>query len=439
MPDPRIIKTPDGTIHKFPSDATDAEISAALNAPPPTARGTVKSRSWIDIGVNALPTIGGAVGGVIGGLGGTVLGTPVGGVVGATGGATLGGATGEAVKQLINRARGKPAPGTPLEAAAQIGKQGAVQGGSQLAGEGLARGASMAAHGLMDFAIRPAPTVAEEFGDIAGTALKERIPVGSVLPGAQKGSNIARSAMRESAGNTRRLLTGAEKAGTTFSARGVASGPVTEMAGEIAKQPLSDSELNQVARMFSEYLDTRGGVNATIKPNDLKDMKQAAQRIAKPIFRALNKGEVVPAGESLKGQFNKAVAQGAQGALETIPGVAQSEGRTQALIGATKAIRRAEVRRLPLVAEIAAPVAGAVAGGARSAMGGDARSAATGATEGITAAMLTRALLSPRSTSRMALGLTEPAIQQVLQQMPRGAVYSLLQQLTEGDQAPTAR
>lgn len=428
MPD-RIVKTPDGKIQRFPADATDAEISAALNLPPASARGN-HPRSWLDVAVDALPAAGGAVGGIVGGIGGTVAGLGVGGVPGAVGGAALGGGAGEAARQLINRFRGAEAPATPLQAATGIATEGGVQGASELAGAGLMKGASMAAHGLMDFAIRPAPTVAEEFGDIAGTALKERLPVGRVLPASARGSSIAREALRDASGETRGLLTAAEQAGTTFSPGAIARGPVTELVGQIAKQPLSESELNQVSRLFSEYVNTQPD---QMSPNALKDMKQAAQRIAKPIFKALNSGNAVPAGESLKANFNKAIADGAKEALETIPGVGASEARTQALIGATKAIRRAEVRRLPLIAETAAPLAGAMVGGAHGLMADDARGTAEGAGKGIGVALLTRALLSPRSTSRAALGLTTPMIQQTLRQMPRAAVYALLDQVTGSD------
>lgn len=46
----RQVKTPDGVVHNFPDDATDQEISEALNAPPATGRTTEdgKARSWID-------------------------------------------------------------------------------------------------------------------------------------------------------------------------------------------------------------------------------------------------------------------------------------------------------------------------------------------------------------------------------------------------------
>jgi hypothetical protein len=301
--------------------------------------------------VDALPAVTGGAGGLIGGLGGTAFGFGFGGIPGGVGGAALGGAAGEAAKQLINRMRGVEAPATAGEAAMNIGREGLVQGGSELLGGAAMKGGKMAAHGLMDMAISPAPTLAKEFttaaGDIADTALREKLPVGNIMPGTRKGSNMAQQALRESAGATRQLLTDAGAAGTTFDAQTVARGPVTQLVGDIARQPLSTSELNHIADMFTEY----SGNHNTMTPAMLKDMKQAAQRIAKPIFKALNQGNVVPAGESLKAQFNKAIADGAKDALETIPGVGASEARTQTLIGANKAIRQAEVRRLPLMAE----------------------------------------------------------------------------------------
>lgn len=233
--------------------------------------------------------------------------------------------------------------------------------------------------------------------------------------------------MRESADTTRGLLGDAEHAGVTFGAQEVAQ-PVAGLAADIAKQPLSDSELQHVSRLFMEYMQTQP---QRLKPVALKDMKQAAQRIARPIFRALNRGDVVPAGESIKAQFNRAIAEGAKQQLETIPGVAASEARTQGLIGASKAIRRAEARRLPLVAEIAAPMAGAAVG----AYGGGAE----GAAKGVGVTMLTRALLSPRTTSRAALTLSHDAIQQAVRQMPRGAVYALMEQLEQQHQQQDAQ
>lgn len=429
MPD-RLVDIPDVGVIAFPDTMSESAVNAAAaklyaekHPPPPSLLQRMTTGA-----VDALPAVGGALGGIVGGIGGTVLGTPVGGVAGAVGGATLGGAAGEAARQLVNRARGVDAPASPFAAAAEIGKQAGVQGASEVAGQGVMKGASMAAHGLMDFAIRPAPSVAEEFGDIAGTAIRERIPVGRLTPGSPRGSVLARTMRKESGANTTNLLTAAGNAGKRFTAAGIATGPVTEMAGTIAKQqPLSETELSSVSKMFAEYLDNHAG---DLTPLAVKDLKTGAQGSAKPIFRARNAGNVVPAGESIKANFNEAVASGAKEALETIPKVAESEARTRGLIGVTKAVRRAETRRLPLAAELAAPIVGGIAGGA-SGSGLDGR--ATNAASGVSAAVLTRALLSPRTTSRAALGLTTPAIQQVLRQMPRAAVAALMEKLQKED------
>lgn len=427
---------------------TDDEILAVADDPALVAKFTSEERrrlsrlrpqaqqtqapTLVDRAVNALPTVGGMVGGIAGGIGGTAFGLGVGGAPGAIGGAALGGAAGEGFRQVANFMRGVPSPTTATDAAVQMGKAGLREGASEAAGQGLVKAGSMAAHGLMDFAIRPAPTVAEEFGDIATTAIRERLPVGSILPGGRKGSSLARQAMRKSGRETKRLLSKAGTAGAGVGADDLARGPVSELVGKIAKQPLYESELNQVARMYSEFIESHPG---KLSPLLVKDMKQAAQRIAKPIFKSLNAGNVPPAGKALEAQFNRAIAAGGKEWMEALPGVgarvAQSEARTQGLIGASQAIRRAESRRLPLLVELGTPLAGGMLGLARE---GDVR----GAGGGIATTLAMRAMLSPRSTSRAALGLTQPAVREALRQLPRAAVYQLLDEAIRTAREPAA-
>ena len=178
---PRRIQLPDGTQHEFPDDATDQEIAEALEAPPSTARTTPegKTRSWTDLAVSLLPTAGGALGGIVGGIGGTVGGVGVGGVPGAIGGATIGGAAGESAKQLINRARGKEAPTSPLDAATEIGKEGAIQGVAEGVGGAVMKGIGKGAKAVYRGYLKPSLAAKNvgKAGEIVETALREGIPV----------------------------------------------------------------------------------------------------------------------------------------------------------------------------------------------------------------------------------------------------------------------
>ena len=427
MPDEIVIVDANGVEHVFPGEMDPSRAAAIVRRSAKAPVASVRSqpaRTWTDTAVDALPTIGGTLGGIVGGIGGTVAGMGVGGVPGAVAGAAVGGAGGEGFRQTINVLRGKPLPTSMGEQVTDIASEGALQGASELAGAGLMKAGGMAAHGLMDFAIRPTPTMAKEFGDIAATAIKERLPVGSVLPGGRRGSNMAREAMRESGKTTRGLLQRAEDAGERLSPAAIARDPVRDLVMNAAEGPLSQGEITQVATLFEQYLREKP---SSMTPRAVKAMKQAAQSVARPIYKAINAGNLPPAGEQIKAKFNEAIASGAKQALESLPvvgkDVATSEARTKGLIGATQAIRQSEVRRMPLLVEMAAPIAGAVAGGAAS---GDIE----GAGKGITTAVVSRALLSPRTTSRAALGLTNAQLQQALRQMPRSAVYALLAQLT---------
>ena len=75
---------------------------------------------------------------VVGGMMGSVLGPA--GVVGGAAAAGLGASAGQAVSQIERRITGQQAPETSGEAAEEIIEEGAIQGGLELAGRGIARG-----------------------------------------------------------------------------------------------------------------------------------------------------------------------------------------------------------------------------------------------------------------------------------------------------------
>jgi|SRR6185295_17877738 len=172
----RHVKGPDGVIHEFPDDATDQEISAALTAPP--TKPDAPRRGWVDMGVDALPMIGGAVGGFLGGASGIpTLG--LGSVPGAIAGAGALGAGGEAVKQLINRARGAEVPATPGAAAGDIALQGGVQGALEGAGQGISAAATPVAKAVYRGYLKPslAKINIGKATQIIDTAFKENLPI----------------------------------------------------------------------------------------------------------------------------------------------------------------------------------------------------------------------------------------------------------------------
>lgn len=171
---PRRVKGPDGNVHEFPDDATDHEISEALDAHPEKP-----ARSWTDMAADALPAIGGTVGGVIGGLGGTVAGFGVGGVPGAIGGAALGGGAGEAARQLMNRWRGVSSPATPLEAAKDIAVEGGTQGAMEAAGGAVAKGLEVGGKAVYRGYLKPSLSASnlDKAREIVETGIANWLPV----------------------------------------------------------------------------------------------------------------------------------------------------------------------------------------------------------------------------------------------------------------------
>lgn len=410
------VTSPDGRTLSLdgPSPPSEAELDQifATVRQPDFKTETIGHVPLIDRALEALPAVGGMTGGMIGGAGGTAFGMGFGGIPGALGGAAFGGATGEAVKQLGKRILGREAPATPQAAAGQIGMEGATQGALEGAGQGMGAGLAAGGRVLLENAVRPSMTLLREFPNVMSVIEKGQFPVGRFLPFLRPGSQQAGSAMGEAAGAVRALLTKAEQAGTTFPASDVAQ-PVLSLVDDIAKQPLAQADQRRLSRMLSQFLDEHPG---PLTPNAVKDLKQRAQAIAKPIFSAQQKGFPVSADQPLTARFNQAIAKGAKNTLETIPGVAQGEKRTQDLIGAQRALKQAEGRRLPLAVEGISASAATVAG-----LLGPDSSLDSKVKNGVTAYLVARGLGSPRTLSRAGIALTTRQMTGLARQFPRFA------------------
>lgn len=409
-----------------PSQAVIAQLVAKLppqQAAPASEPEPVDESSWTDTAVNLLPAAGGALGGIVGGVGGTAFGVGVGGVPGAMGGAALGGAAGEAAKQLINRVRGEDAPDTSGEAAQAIGGQAVTQGVVEGLGHGASRVVAGVGKAMVENAVRPTITHLRSFPEVMNTIIKHRLPVGAGLFNRMKGSAIATQKLGEAAGVTRELLAKAGESGTRFSPMEIAR-PVVDLVDDITKQPLGESEQKAVKAMLTEFFERHPG---PLTPDAVKDLKQAAQAIAQPIYRAVEKGMPVTADQQIRARFAGALGKGAKENLETIPGVQASEKGVKELIGAKRALTQAEGRRLSLMAEGVTGAAGIVS--ALLAQNGGADESLK---RGAIAYLATRGFMSPRVQSRAGLALTAEATKGLLHQFPRLAEAVLIEAQREG-------
>jgi hypothetical protein len=294
-------------------------------------------------------------------------------------------------------------------------RAGATQAGAEAGGRGLAGALRVGGRALMNNAIRPTAALLKEFPDVVNTALRERLPVGRIAPWMRKGSEQASRATGQSAGKTMNLLRQAESGGVRYMPEEIAERGLPAIKAEASALPVAQPTLKRLGRMEQQFLGERGGELTT--PTAVKAMKQAAQGKAEPIYRAARKGAAIPTvSQSAEAGFNSGIAKGAKQTLERIPGVAESEARTQGLIGATRAIKGSEARRTPFWGGMAATGAGTGVG-----------LASLNPAAGIGAWLAVRGLSSPSVTSRAALGLTHPATQAISQQALRAALLAAMQ------------
>jgi hypothetical protein len=113
-------------------------------------------------------------GATIGGIGGGAFGLGVGGMPGAMGGAALGGGAGESARQLVQRWRGKEAPGTAGEAASAIGGEAATQGAMEGLGGSAIIGGARLVRGMRPY-IKPVAKAVAENIPFVGPAGKRAI------------------------------------------------------------------------------------------------------------------------------------------------------------------------------------------------------------------------------------------------------------------------
>jgi len=230
--------------------------NAVTTAPPETPK---TPESWADWATNKLPFAGGLVGGLIG----ATAGPP-----GAITGALFGASGAEAYKELINRARGRPAPATPADAANQIATQGVWQGAVPEA-VGAGTGLALKAVGtrLMQSAVKP--TLAASQRATGGTPQL----VQTLL---DEGINITKSGydklMAVVGATNEQIKDAIAGSSAEISPLKVAS-RLTPVAKRVAQQVNPASDLEAVSQVGQEFLEHPSITGPTIPVAQAQQLK----------------------------------------------------------------------------------------------------------------------------------------------------------------------
>ncbi len=293
----------DGEAHDFPDDATEAEISQALNATKGTAEPAKRPRTWTDTAVDLLPAAGGMAGGI---AGSGIASIPM---------AMAGGAVGEGARLAINRARGVETPSSAMDVAKDIGTQGAIQGAAQGVGMGIGRGIQAAgetlAPALMQSALKPG--MAATFAAIKSGRVP---PVVQTL--LDEGVNVSHggiSALQDIIGATNTEIKSAINslpAGSSVNPMRVA-GRLSDAARRAFGQVNPQADLDAISEVGQNFLAAHGGQDIPVA---------AAQELKTGTYKAL--------GNRAYGELKSATIEGekalARGLKEEIASLAQSHG-----------------------------------------------------------------------------------------------------------------
>lgn len=256
--------------------------------------------------------------------GASILGGMAGAGLGAAGGAGLA----IAGRQL---ATGRPESG--IETAKTMATQGAVNAAGEGVGRGIASAANVVVPKVLKGILRPYKNVQQEFGDVVGVMRRERIPVGK--------SDVAGARMGESAKQASQMIADAEAAGAApIRPREVTKklGDVRDVTTQRARLGKPDETGEVAARARSFQQKNKGGIPLT----EAQSLKQAAQKEASTVFRAIDRGNVVKDTGAL---MDKAIAQGLREGIEArVPAVRGVNARTQELMGLERALSDAEAR-----------------------------------------------------------------------------------------------
>jgi len=396
------VQVPDGRIVEFP-DGTPQRVMAQALSRLPSAQSEPKfgpmdyARAYGNRALEGIPDALGAAGGTIG---------TVGGPAGRAAGAAVGGTVGEYLRQGGRILTGADKPPVTLgEAVGRVRGQfeaGANQAALQAGGEAVGVVAKAAGNGLMRSALRPTAKMLQRNPKLVENAVETGARVGL------GGQAAARGRVAQSGRELAATLERARQQGWRLKADDLRPALDKYIRDNIEGQSAAwVDRANELRKAFDRFVSQNPG---DLSPQALKLIKRGEQLNARAVYNK-RAAELVAPDAMRAAQESAALASIIRQSLETIPGVAAIEGRTQKLLGVSEAIDRAGRLRPTLASHIIASV-GAGAGGIH---GGAAR----GIPEAVGGYALGHALTSPVTLSHVAWLLTRPAVQDIVRQSPR--------------------
>jgi hypothetical protein len=402
----------------------------------------VKSRAQ-QIAGDAAPTVGGMVGGMVGGIPGAAIGGAAGQGIGTLieKGTEIPGALVDVARNLVNEpiATIKGFHEGVAQGGVDTAQAAGIEGASQFAGNKVVEAGGVLAKWLMNRATtRVTEKLMREFPELQETLIDNALTV------SKGGYAKAQALLRAAKAKANAALDVADQSGATIPIQmstDIAESLKTALLENAIKQrgiqpsqgaiTAASSRLPAHLQQLFQQIDqaaTNGSV-LDLMPSHADVLKRRLQLESKPTYaqrgapngpRAMGMDAAERA--ELATQINNAIDQAASG-------YKAANAEAKPLIGAVRGIKQATRPNGNLYQAMVRPGVGALMGGTAGYSQDGQAGAALGAITGA-------ALTSPAGMSREAILLSDPKVQELLRQLPRGMVTALTEVLRQRSGAP---
>lgn len=297
----------------------------------------------VDTLVDNLPTVGGAIGGLAGAVGGGLPTLGVGAAPAAVIGATALGGLGEAARKAIRQWEGKDdyKTGSMLQDAKDIGTEAAIQGGSELLGQG----AQAALKGAGKYAVRKAFGVTK--GNVAPQLVEDLISTGA-NPNKRWAGAFDQGTESFRGGKAQKLVSASKDVADQMvdeaAANGAPKASAQEVLSALVSNPYGKSVYDAVEGrgVRQPLLDQIGDYEAQFYRDNPMDMgvkrlqalRRAEGSVGKPVFSGDS--------DTINNLLHANTEAGARQALESrIPGFADQNAKTSRMVDVMDAVRNA--------------------------------------------------------------------------------------------------